>query len=98
MVVAAVRLCHGRASEFAAPDHKSLVEQASLLQILYERGRGLVHFLRLHHDVPFDSAMVVPVAVIELNETHSAFSQPASEQAIGAEGTVEPFDAIRIKN
>ena len=42
--------------------------------------------------------MVVPVAVIELNETHSAFSQPPGEQTIGAEGAVQPLDPVCIKN
>jgi hypothetical protein len=42
--------------------------------------------------------MMVPVAVIKLNETRSAFSQPAGEEAIGGEGTVQAFDAICLEN
>jgi hypothetical protein len=33
--------------------------------------------------VAFDAAMMIPVAVVELNETHPAFRQPSCWKAIG---------------
>ena len=44
MMVAAVgaALHHRRAAKLAAPDHQRVVEQAALLQILDQRGAGLV--------------------------------------------------------
>jgi len=40
--IATTALHHGRASEFAAPDDKGVVEQPTLLEILDETGSGLV--------------------------------------------------------
>ena len=37
-------LAHRRAAEFAAPDDQRVVEQAALLEVVHERGAGLVDF------------------------------------------------------
>ena len=45
MMVAAIgppALHHGRAAEFAAPDHQRIVQHAALLQILDQRRAGLI--------------------------------------------------------
>ena len=75
VVVAAVALGHGGAPELAAPDDERVVEHAALLQVLNQGGGGLVHLARLHHDVALDAAVVVPVAVVELDEAHAALGQ-----------------------
>ena len=83
VVIAAGALGHGRAAEFAAPDDQRVVEHAALFQIGDQRGGRLVDFLGLELDVVFEIAVVVPVAVIELDEPHAAFGQAAGQQAVG---------------
>ena len=65
-----------------------VVEHAALLQVVDQRGRGLVDFLGLHRDVVLDVAVVVPVAVVELDEPHAALGEPPREQAVGGERAV----------
>ena len=96
MVVAAIPLGHRCAPELASPDNKGLLEHAALFQILHEGGGSPVHFLRLHHYVRFDAAMVVPVAVIELDKAHAAFGQAAGEKTIGGEGAVHALNAVCV--
>jgi hypothetical protein len=59
-----------------------------LLQILDEGGGGLVDFLGDDGDVVPDVAVVIPVAVIALDESHAALGEAAGEQAVGGEGAV----------
>ena len=91
VVVAAVALGHRRAAEFAAPDHQRVVEHAALLEVLDQRGRGLVDLLGHAGDLVFDAAVMVPVAVIKLDEAHAALGQPPGQQAVGGEGAVGPL-------
>ena len=95
VVVAAVALRHRRAAELAAPDDERLVEQAALLQVQDQCRRRLVHLARLHGDVALDPAVVVPVAVVELHETHAALDEAPRQQAVGGEAAVERRDSVR---
>ena len=88
VVVAAVALGHRRPAELAAPDHQRLVEHAALLQVLDERGRSLVDLRGGPLDVLFDHAVMVPVAMVELDEPHAPLGQPPGQQAVGAERAV----------
>ena len=49
---------------------------------------GLVDLLGLERDVVLDVAVVVPVAVVELDEAHAALGQPAGQQAVRGERAV----------
>ena len=42
-------------------------------------------------------AVVVPVAVVELNEAHAALGQPAGQQAVGGERAVARLGAVQIE-
>ena len=48
------------AAEFAAPDDQRVVEQAALLQVLDQRGRGLVGVAALAGDLPRQVACAGP--------------------------------------
>ena len=68
---------HGRAAEFAAPDHQRRIEQPALLQVLDERRRCLVGLSRDAGEAGYDvvvagSPMGVPAAMIKLHEAHAA--------------------------
>ena len=58
------------APELAAPDHQRIVEQPALLQVLNQRGGGLIHALGLQREVARQVVVLVPAAVIELDEAH----------------------------
>src|SRR5439155_23101796 len=77
VVVAAVALGHGRTAELAAPDDQGFVEHAALSEVLDESGGALVHFRGAAADVVADAAMMVPVAMIELDEADATLGQAA---------------------
>ncbi len=87
-----VALGHRRAAEFAAPDDERVVEHAALLEVA-DQGRGRL-VGRLSHSSRVCLLMrvvVVPIAVIELNEPHAALGQAAGEQAVVGERAVRPL-------
>ena len=73
------------AAELAAPDHERVVEQAALLEILHQRGGGLVGLAALVANAGGETAVVVPALVVELDEADAAFGQAARQQAVGGE-------------
>ena len=88
-----VVLLHGRAAEFAAPDDQRRIQQAALFQVLDQPREGAVDLLNLDRQNRWDvfagaDAMVVPAPVVELNEAHTAFDEPPSQQAIVGEGRI----------
>ncbi len=88
MMVAAIRasvhthLDHGRAAEFAAPNHQRVVQHAALLQILQQPGAGLIGVAAIFRDVFHQVVMLVPSLMVELHEADTALHQPAREQAV----------------
>ena len=101
MMVAAVvaALHHRRAAEFAAPNHQRVFEQAALLEILDERGAGLVGVRDSSwSDVSDQVAMLVPGFVVELHEAHAALDQPAGEQAIVGKRRLARLGAVQLEH
>ena len=99
VVVAAGALAHGGAAEFAAPDDECVVEHAAFLEVFDESGAGLVGVEGgLGHGF-LDVAVVVPCAVVELDEADPAFGETAGEETIAGEGTVAGFlDAVEVED
>src|SRR3954454_23931686 len=56
------------APEFAAPDDQRVVEQPALLEVGDERLAGLIDFLALVRQALGQAAVVIPVAMAELDE------------------------------
>ena len=92
-----IALDHRRAAEFAAPDHERVVEQAALLEVLDERGAGLVGLASLVFDAFDDFAVMIPAFVEKLHEAHAAFDQPAGEQAVHGKRRLARFRAIHLQ-
>ena len=91
-------LAHGRAAEFAAPDDERILEHAALFEIEQQSGGGAVHFAAAQLDgiaeiVRF-VAVMIPVGVVELHETHAALHEPAGHQAIVGEGRLAGFGSV----
>ena len=70
------------------PQDERVLEQAALLEILHERGAGLVHIERSLRHFLGDRAVVIPRAVVELDEAHATLGEAAREQAVRGEGAV----------
>src|ERR1700722_3655380 len=73
-------------SKFAAPDYEGVVKQTALFQVHDQGRRRLVGAFTLQRQVARKIVMLIPAAVIELNESHVAFQQTAREQTIGGVG------------
>src|SRR5262245_48572232 len=55
------------AAELAAPDDQRVFQEATLLEVLDERGGGLIDVVALATDLPRQVAVLVPAAVHELD-------------------------------
>ena len=75
-----------------------VVEHAALLQVL-DRARPCAWSTSLAAtgDVVLDAAVVVPVAVVELDEAHAALGQPPGQQAVGRERAVAALRAVQVE-
>ena len=69
-------------SEFPAPDHQRVVEQAAGLQVFHQRGAGFVGVLGLSFDALRQAAVMVPVAMAKLNEADAALGEAAGQETI----------------
>ena len=76
-----------RAAELAAPDHQRVVEHAALLQI-EDQARRRPGRCRAPATGSFcvQAAVMVPAAMVELDEAHVALGQPPRQQAVRREG------------
>ena len=71
-----------RASKLAAPHYQRVVQHATLFQVLNEGRRRLVGLLALGADLFRQIAVLVPPAMEELDESHTALGQPPRQDAV----------------
>src|ERR1051325_10194435 len=89
MVVAAVvglgqtALAIDRAAEFAAPDHQRVFQKSALLEVHHQRGGCLVGASALECKVARQIVVLIPAAMVELNEAHVALQQAPRQQTVG---------------
>ena len=74
-----------RPPEFAPPDHERVVEHPAGGEVGDERRGRLVGLLALPLDAARQAAVMVPVLVVELDETHAPLGQPPGEHAVRRE-------------
>ena len=74
-----------RAPEFAAPDDQRVVQHASLFEVLQQARGGLIGFHGALGHTGDQASMMVPIAVVQLNEPHSTFGEAAGQQAVRRE-------------
>jgi hypothetical protein len=85
-VVAAIGLrAIWRASELAAPDHERLVQQPALLEVAEQTGNRFVSGKATLLETLVEIAMVVPIVVADLDETHASLNETAGNQTLAAE-------------
>ena len=98
MVAAAAPLRHRRPPEFAAPDDQRVVQHAALLEVRDQRRGGLVHFFGLEHQVVPDITVMIPVAMVQLNESHAPLRQPPREEAIRRKRSIAGLRTVHLQD
>src|SRR5882672_8258664 len=88
MMVTAGALAHGSAAEFAAPDDEGVIEQAALFKILDQSRGSLIDVFGCAGHVLFDFTMMIPGAMIKLNEADASFSETARQETVRSETAV----------
>src|SRR5207237_1146982 len=73
------------AAKFTTPDNKSFVEQSALLKIEQQPFAGLVHIATLQRQVAWQIAVMIPLAMEQLDDPHAAFNKPPRQQSAGGE-------------
>src|SRR5215472_10658899 len=56
------------ASEFSAPDHQRVIQHPALLQVLDQGGGRLIHCFALPRDFLGQVTMLIPAAMVNLDE------------------------------
>ena len=82
VAVGTVALVHGGAAKLATPDHQRVVEQAPLTEVAHQGRRGLVHRLGGLGDVGRQVVVMVPTAVIQLDESDTPLGQTPGQEAV----------------
>ncbi len=93
-----VFLRHRRAAEFATPNDDRIVEHAPLFQVLDERRGGAVHVGGVLADEFDEVVVMVPIAVVKLDEPHAALGQAAREEAVGSERAIAGLATIEVED
>ena len=102
MVIASVGIRLGialsvdRSSEFTSPNNQGIVKQSSLFQVHNKRRARLVRVTGGDRKPFFYTSMMIPPAVVELNESNPSFSEAPRHDAIGREGA-RRFGVVAVK-
>ena len=97
MMIATTSLGHGGPTKLASKDDQRIVQHASLLQVIDQGGGCLINFFRCSRDTSFDIAVMIPPAMIKLNESDSSFGQSTRQQTVRGKGTVATASAIQFE-
>ena len=98
MVISPVALGHGCSPEFRSKHDDRVLQQVALFEISDERGDTLIDFLGRPCRMRLHRSMMIPVAMIHLDEANSAFGLSPSQQAVGSKRSVTSLSAIQIEN
>ena len=88
MVVATVvflrkrSLAVNRSTEFSAPNDECVVEHSQPLEVLNERGCGLIDIFTLRRQVVGHVSVLVPATVENLDEPHASLGEPPGQKAV----------------
>src|ERR1041385_934251 len=73
-------------AEFSTPDYQSVIEHSTLLQVEDQAGGCTIDIFAALRQILRQISMMVPIAMIELDEAHSPFGQTARQQAVRGKG------------
>ncbi len=87
--------------ELATPDDDRVVEQTALLEIEHEGGRGLVNLATTGLEVTIEVVaalpVVIPVGMVELNETDPTLDETSGKQRVGGKPGLPRGDAVEVE-
>src|SRR5262245_2618759 len=86
VLLAEFTLAVAGAAEFPTPDDERVVEESAALEVRQEGSAGLIRHLRLGSDAIRKAAVMIPVAMNQLNEPDPAFHEASCQEAIIGEG------------
>ena len=97
--VGQLALAEDRPPELSTPHDQRVVEQAALLQVRDERRRRLIRALALQRQIARQILVLIPAAVIELDEADVALRQPPRQQTVGRVGARLPrFRTVHLED
>ena len=96
--IALIALDHWRAAELAAPNDQRVIQHAVMLEVGDEGIRAAIGVIGTLQDVALEVAVVVPAAVIKMNEAHAALGEPPREQAIRRERAVARLRPVQLEH
>jgi len=90
-------------TEFSTPNHKSVIQHASLFEIFDKCSRRLVNDATLSGDVLRQVSVLVPLPDKDLSEFDSSFRHPSGKKTVSRKGswllclfTIHVDDALRF--
>jgi hypothetical protein len=95
---APLALIHRRAAKLATPDDERVVEHAAALEVREEGPGRTVGQSAANVHVLDEAAVVIPPAVVELDEAHTAFGEPSRQEAIRCVRAVSRSGAVHVEN
>ena len=94
---ASFALEHGRAPKFASPNNERVLQQASLFQVGKQRPSRSIGQLAANTHISLQVAVMVPAAVVQLNEAHAAFRQASGQQTVGGVGAIARLGSVHFQ-
>ena len=91
-------LKHRCPAELAAPDHQRVIKHAARFQILHQCRAWVVAEAAANFHVSLQIAVMIPSAMVQLNEARASLGQAPGEQTISGERSVHPLDAVCIEH
>src|SRR5687767_16006980 len=93
-----VRLRHWGAPKFTGPNDESFIKHPAPLQVGQQRAASAIDLEGFLGDPRFHIVVMVPVAVIKLDEADAALGQTTRQQTIRGERAVARGTPIEIEN
>ena len=72
-----ISLYKGCSTKLSAPNDKSIIKEASHLEVTYKGGAWLICITALSIKLCSDAVMLIPTGVHALNESNAALSKPS---------------------
>ena len=96
-MVTSVSLGHRCTSKLRPEYQDGIFEHISLLQIGDQSRDPLVDFFRRSFRVCLHRSMVIPIAMVELNESYAAFGKPTRQKAVRRERSISTLRTIQVE-
>ncbi len=97
-MIPAIALRHGGATEFRAKNNERFIKHATLFQILDKCGCSTIDFFRSTKGMIFYRPMMIPIAMIKLDEPDATLGQSSCQKAVACKRAIAWICAIRFQH